>query len=203
MPHQTAHSRTPQRLQPALLPVCILLLAAPDQVQGAQHEVAARPSLPPFTPAAQHAISAAAPLPPPAPYSRWPPPPMHPARYRPVAQRGAMLFFLLNSLSKIHAFYQFSLNAFVTVYGRGLDNAPGGRRKPVRRSATTHLSAPPAETELQSGGVEHARCCRSTHATGFNTHAHTHTHTTPGRGRRSAKRGRAASDAAPRDRGPP
>lgn len=42
-----------------------------------------------------------------------------------------MLFFLLNSLSKIHAFYQFSLGAFVTVYGRGLDNAPGGRRKQV------------------------------------------------------------------------
>jgi len=64
------------------------------------------------------------------------PPPNHhphrPTRYRPVAQRGAMLFFLLNSLSKIHAFYQFSLNAFVTVFGRGLGNAPGGKRKQVR-----------------------------------------------------------------------
>lgn len=50
-------------------------------------------------------------------------------KYRPVAQRGAMLFFLLNSLNKIHAFYQFSLNAFVTVFSRGLDLAPGGRRK--------------------------------------------------------------------------
>jgi dynein heavy chain len=48
-----------------------------------------------------------------------------------VAQRGAMLFFLLNSLSKIHAFYQFSLNAFVTVFGRGLDSAPGGKRSKV------------------------------------------------------------------------
>ena len=42
-----------------------------------------------------------------------------------------MLFFLLNSLSKIHAFYQFSLNAFVTVFGRGLDSAPGGKRSKV------------------------------------------------------------------------
>jgi len=50
-------------------------------------------------------------------------------KYRPVAARGAMLFFLLNSLNKIHAFYQFSLNAFVTVFGRGLDLAPGGRKK--------------------------------------------------------------------------
>lgn len=50
-------------------------------------------------------------------------------KYRPVAQRGAMLFFLLNSLNKIHAFYQFSLNAFVIVFARGLDLAPGGRAK--------------------------------------------------------------------------
>lgn len=35
--------------------------------------------------------------------------------YRAVAQRGSMLFFLLNSLNKIHAFYQFSLDSFVAV----------------------------------------------------------------------------------------
>lgn len=33
--------------------------------------------------------------------------------YRDVAARGAQLFFLLNSLSKLHAFYQFSLNSLV------------------------------------------------------------------------------------------
>ncbi len=53
-------------------------------------------------------------------------------QYRNVAARGAMLFFLLNSLNKIHAFYQFSLNAFVSVFSRGLDLAPGGRKKPQR-----------------------------------------------------------------------
>jgi len=42
-------------------------------------------------------------------------------KYRPVSERGAMLFFLLNSLNKVHAFYQFSLNAFVTVFSRGID----------------------------------------------------------------------------------
>jgi hypothetical protein len=42
-----------------------------------------------------------------------------------VACRGASLFFLLNSLNKVHAFYQFSLNAFVTVFCRGIDLAPG------------------------------------------------------------------------------
>ena len=46
-----------------------------------------------------------------------------------VAARGAMLFFLLNSLNQIHAFYQFSLNAFVIVFSRGIDNTPGGRKK--------------------------------------------------------------------------
>ena len=48
-------------------------------------------------------------------------------KYRGIATRGAMLFFLLNSLNKIHAFYQFSLNAFVIVFARGIDNAPFGR----------------------------------------------------------------------------
>lgn len=52
-------------------------------------------------------------------------------RYRHVATRGAMLFFLLNSLNKIHAFYQFSLNSFVTVFARGIDLTPGGRKKAV------------------------------------------------------------------------
>lgn len=50
-------------------------------------------------------------------------------KYRTVAERGAMLFFLLNSLNKIHAFYQYSLNAFVSVFLRGLDLAPGGPKK--------------------------------------------------------------------------
>jgi len=48
-------------------------------------------------------------------------------KYRGCATRGALLFFLLNSLNKVHAFYAFSLNAFVTVFARGIDLAPGGR----------------------------------------------------------------------------
>jgi hypothetical protein len=61
-------------------------------------------------------------------------------RYRAVAARGAMLFFLLNSLNKIHAFYQFSLTAFVSVLSRGLDLAPGGKKR-----KTIAPAAPPAE----------------------------------------------------------
>ena len=41
--------------------------------------------------------------------------------YRPVASRGSLLFFLMNNLNKIHTFYQYSLNAYVTVFQRGID----------------------------------------------------------------------------------
>ena len=40
-------------------------------------------------------------------------------KYRICATRGALLFFMLNSLNKVHAFYAFSLNAFVTVFALG------------------------------------------------------------------------------------
>jgi len=55
-------------------------------------------------------------------------------KYRPVAARGSLLFFLLNSLTKIHNFYAFSLNAFVTVFARGIDNTPGGKKRAVKLS---------------------------------------------------------------------
>jgi hypothetical protein len=47
--------------------------------------------------------------------------------YRGVAARGAMLFFMLNSLGKMHAFYQYSLGAFVVSKGAGgKSNMSGG-----------------------------------------------------------------------------
>ena len=55
-------------------------------------------------------------------------------KYRPVASRGSLLFFLLNSLNKVHAFYAFSLNAFVVVFARGIDNTPGGRKPKIKMS---------------------------------------------------------------------
>jgi dynein heavy chain len=41
--------------------------------------------------------------------------------YRSVASRGSLLFFLMNALNKIHTFYQYSLNAYVVVFQRGID----------------------------------------------------------------------------------
>jgi dynein heavy chain len=41
--------------------------------------------------------------------------------YRPAANRGALVFFLMNELFKIHSFYRFSLDSFVIVVGRAID----------------------------------------------------------------------------------
>lgn len=42
-------------------------------------------------------------------------------KYRPIAERGALLFFVMTSLRKIHDFYQFSLGCFVDVFSRSID----------------------------------------------------------------------------------
>jgi dynein heavy chain len=41
--------------------------------------------------------------------------------YRPAASRGALVFFMLNELYKIHSFYKFSLDSFVIVVNRAID----------------------------------------------------------------------------------
>jgi dynein heavy chain len=42
-------------------------------------------------------------------------------QYRAAANRGALVFFLMNELYKIHSFYKFSLDAFVIVVNRAID----------------------------------------------------------------------------------
>jgi dynein heavy chain len=42
-------------------------------------------------------------------------------KYRPVARRGAQLFFIMNELVKIHTYYIYSLNAFVVVFQTGIE----------------------------------------------------------------------------------
>ena len=41
--------------------------------------------------------------------------------YRPAASRGALVFFLMNELYKIHSFYKFSLDSYVIVVKRAID----------------------------------------------------------------------------------
>ena len=44
--------------------------------------------------------------------------------YRPAAKKSALVFSLMSSLSKIHSFYKFSLDSFVTVINRAIDSTP-------------------------------------------------------------------------------
>lgn len=41
--------------------------------------------------------------------------------YRPAANRGALFYFMLSDLPKIHSFYKFSLEAFIIVMNRAID----------------------------------------------------------------------------------
>jgi len=41
--------------------------------------------------------------------------------YRPAAARGALIYFLLTDLSKIHSFYKYSLEAYLVVIHRAID----------------------------------------------------------------------------------
>lgn len=41
--------------------------------------------------------------------------------YRPAASRGALVYFLLTDLSKIHSFYKYSLEAYLVVIHRAID----------------------------------------------------------------------------------
>lgn len=41
--------------------------------------------------------------------------------YRPAASRGALIYFLLSDLAKVHSFYKYSLEAFIVVINRAID----------------------------------------------------------------------------------
>jgi dynein heavy chain len=41
--------------------------------------------------------------------------------YRPAAARGALVFFMMNELTKIHSYYKFSLDSFIIVIRRAID----------------------------------------------------------------------------------
>merc|ERR1719214_542580 len=51
--------------------------------------------------------------------------------YRPTASRGALLFFLLMDLCKMHTFYKYSLDSFVMVVTRAINSVP--LRKPKEK----------------------------------------------------------------------
>lgn len=46
--------------------------------------------------------------------------------YRPAASRGALIYFLLSDLPKIYSFYKFSLESFIDVINRAIDQITEG-----------------------------------------------------------------------------
>ena len=46
--------------------------------------------------------------------------------YRPAASRGALIYFLLSDLPKIHSFYKYSLESFIEVINRAINNITEG-----------------------------------------------------------------------------
>lgn len=70
--------------------------------------------------------------------------------YRPAAERGALVFFLLNELYKIHSFYKFSLDSFIIVVSRAIDIV-AERMNPKKKAKK---EAEPAEGEAAEGEGE-------------------------------------------------
>lgn len=46
--------------------------------------------------------------------------------YRPAAIRGALIYFLLSDLPKIHSFYKYSLESFIDVINKAIDKITEG-----------------------------------------------------------------------------
>lgn len=69
--------------------------------------------------------------------------------YRPAASRGALVFFLLMELSKIHSFYKFSLGSFIIVVNRAIDIVADklNPKKKKAAEAAEEGAEPPAEGE--------------------------------------------------------
>jgi dynein heavy chain len=73
--------------------------------------------------------------------------------YRPAGARGALVFFLLNELYKIHSFYVYSLESFVIVVNRAVDivaeamNPKKEIPEPVIGEDGLPIEAPPEDPE--------------------------------------------------------
>lgn len=72
-------------------------------------------------------------------------------QYRPAANRGALVFFLLNELYKIHSFYRFSLDSFVIVVKRAIDIVAD------RLNPKKNKPAPDAEEGAEGADGEEAK----------------------------------------------
>ena len=71
--------------------------------------------------------------------------------YRPAASRGALVFFLLMELAKIHSFYKFSLDSFIIVVNRAIDIV-ADQLNPKKKKAEGDAPAEGAEGEAPAEG---------------------------------------------------
>lgn len=74
-------------------------------------------------------------------------------QYRPAANRGALVFFLMNELFKIHSFYRFSLDSFVIVVNRAIDIV-ADRLNPKKQKALAAAAAAAEKGDAADGDEE-------------------------------------------------
>jgi dynein heavy chain len=70
-------------------------------------------------------------------------------KYRGVANRSSLLFFLMNDLAKMHTYYMYSLEAFTVVFYRGIDLVPNVIAAPVEGDGAAPVSDEPREATDQ------------------------------------------------------
>ena len=46
--------------------------------------------------------------------------------YRPVASRGSLVYFLIDSLNVLDRVYEYSMSNYVYILKKGMDETPGG-----------------------------------------------------------------------------
>jgi dynein heavy chain len=78
-------------------------------------------------------------------------------KYRPVARRGALLFFIMNSLHKVHTYYMYSLSSFVTFFLRGIKIASGAAVPDNGKVGGDALHDTSQESDLEKLGEQIAR----------------------------------------------
>ncbi|RLN78111.1 hypothetical protein BBJ28_00010518 [Nothophytophthora sp. Chile5] len=59
------------------------------------------------------------------------------AKYQSVASRGALLFFIMDGLHRMHSYYVYSLNAYVVIFQRGIDLALAENTKDPGRPSSS------------------------------------------------------------------
>jgi len=72
-------------------------------------------------------------------------------QYRPAGERGALVYFMMVELTKIHSFYKFSLESFINVIIRAIDIIAREMKppKPEPAEGEAQADAEPEEQDLE------------------------------------------------------